>query len=188
MKTIEIDEEVHDYLKSKAEPFVDTPNSVLRRLLFFEQNLSQQTDLHRRSKEGTMIKDSGVTSEVFMSSFLRYRYGVEFRTRSPYRTMFESEKHLIYFQNFNKAGTDNLWYRLSESSLEVLRKSRKIALVCFTNPAEKIVYEIPIKEIDNQATVANWKREYYEVNIDPATSRWRDLEWSIQQYLIPIDA
>jgi len=32
--TIEVDEKVWDYLKSKAEPFEDTPNSVLNRLLF----------------------------------------------------------------------------------------------------------------------------------------------------------
>jgi Mrr N-terminal domain/SeqA protein N-terminal domain len=31
--TIRIDEELYAYLKEKAEPFVDTPNSVLRRLL-----------------------------------------------------------------------------------------------------------------------------------------------------------
>jgi hypothetical protein len=30
---IEIDDDVFDYLKSKAEPFIDTPNSVLRRVL-----------------------------------------------------------------------------------------------------------------------------------------------------------
>lgn len=30
---IELDQEIFDLLKSKAEPFVDTPNSVLRRLL-----------------------------------------------------------------------------------------------------------------------------------------------------------
>lgn len=32
-QTIEIDDEVYDRLKEVAEPFVDTPNSVLRRLL-----------------------------------------------------------------------------------------------------------------------------------------------------------
>jgi hypothetical protein len=31
---IEIDEKVWNYLKSKAEPFEDTPNSVLKRVLF----------------------------------------------------------------------------------------------------------------------------------------------------------
>lgn len=34
---IEIDEKVWDYLKSQAEPLIDTPNSVLRRLLFGEK-------------------------------------------------------------------------------------------------------------------------------------------------------
>lgn len=36
MHTIDIDQEVIDYLKSRAEPFTDTPNDVLRRLLFGE--------------------------------------------------------------------------------------------------------------------------------------------------------
>ena len=34
MHAIDIDQEVLDYLKSQAEPFTDTPNDVLRRLLF----------------------------------------------------------------------------------------------------------------------------------------------------------
>ena len=34
MHTIDIDQELLDYLKSQAEPFTDTPNDVLRRLLF----------------------------------------------------------------------------------------------------------------------------------------------------------
>jgi hypothetical protein len=33
---IEIDDDVFDYLKQEAEPFVDTPNTVLRRLLDLE--------------------------------------------------------------------------------------------------------------------------------------------------------
>jgi hypothetical protein len=33
VRTIEIDDEVFERLKDEAEPFVDTPNSVLRRLL-----------------------------------------------------------------------------------------------------------------------------------------------------------
>lgn len=33
MKKIEIDQEIFEFLKTKAEPFVDTPNDVLRRLL-----------------------------------------------------------------------------------------------------------------------------------------------------------
>lgn len=35
---IELDDDVFDYLKSHAEPFVDTPNTVLRRLLGLGQS------------------------------------------------------------------------------------------------------------------------------------------------------
>jgi len=38
MYKIEIDEEIWNFLKSKAEPFEDTPNSVLRRLVFGEKS------------------------------------------------------------------------------------------------------------------------------------------------------
>ena len=41
--TIEIDEGVWHHLQSHAEPFVDTPNSVLNRLLFGEKRLPQKT-------------------------------------------------------------------------------------------------------------------------------------------------
>jgi hypothetical protein len=40
MPKIEIDDEVFDYLKAKAEPFVDTPNLVLRRELFGRKTAS----------------------------------------------------------------------------------------------------------------------------------------------------
>jgi hypothetical protein len=38
MHSIEIDEKIWNYLKQHAEPFVDTPNSVLTRLLFDREN------------------------------------------------------------------------------------------------------------------------------------------------------
>lgn len=190
MVTIDIDEEVFNYLKALAEPFVDTPNTVLRRILLQNQQATNKPQLIMSTKVGSMMlpsKDSEAKSEVFMSSFLQYRYKEKFRTKSPYRTMFESDSYLIYFQNFNKAGSGNLWYRLSESSVKVLRKSSKLALVCFTNPAESIVYEIPMNDIDSQAKKANWQKDFFEVNIDPATSRWRDIDWNIGKYLVSIN-
>jgi hypothetical protein len=38
MHTIEVDDDVMDALKRKAEPFVDTPNTVLRRLLLVDRS------------------------------------------------------------------------------------------------------------------------------------------------------
>jgi len=189
MVSIEIDEDVFNHLKTLAEPFIDTPNTVLRRILLQNQQTASKPQMNMSTKVGAMklpSKDSEAKSEVFMSSFLQYRYKEKFRTKTPYRTMFESDNHLIYFQNFNKAGSGNLWYRLSESSVQVLRKSCKLALVCFTNPAENIVYEIPINDIYSQAKKANWQKDFFEVNIDPATSRWRDMDWNIEKYLVQI--
>lgn len=183
MVTIEIDEDVFNYLKSRAEPFVDTPNAVLRRLLF-PGELSQDETSTKNIAVSPVSKSLELSSEVFASSFLKNRYGEEFRAKTPFRTMFESEKHLIYFQNFNKRGTNNLWYRLSENSLNTLRKTNKIATVCFTNPSEKIIIEIPMKDIDKQIEKSSWKKEFLEVNIDPTNLRWRELDWSLQQYLV----
>jgi len=43
MHTIEIDENLWSYLQKHAEPFVDTPNSVLNRILFDTSNASSPT-------------------------------------------------------------------------------------------------------------------------------------------------
>jgi len=39
--TVELDDEVYGFLKCEAEPFVDTPNSVLRRLLGIDSTASR---------------------------------------------------------------------------------------------------------------------------------------------------
>ncbi|MCK9390240.1 MAG: hypothetical protein M0Q01_01565 [Syntrophales bacterium] len=182
MANIEIDDDVFNYLKSIAEPFVDTPNTVLRRLLLREEN-RQTSKSATQSTPSFSPERLAALTQVFMSSFLRERYGEEFRVKSPFRTMFESEKHLIYFQNFNKIGTTNLWYRLSESSLSTLRKSTKIAVVCFTNASEKIIIEVPMSDIDDRIAKSSWNKEFLEVNIDPTNLRWRELDWNLQSYL-----
>lgn len=41
-RTIRVDDEVYTQLQSRAEPFVDTPNSVLRRLLGLERRDTPQ--------------------------------------------------------------------------------------------------------------------------------------------------
>ena len=42
--TIRIDDDVYEWLKGEAEPFVDTPNSVLRRLLGLGSDRVQEAD------------------------------------------------------------------------------------------------------------------------------------------------
>jgi hypothetical protein len=184
MVTIEIDEDIFNYLKSLAEPFTDTPNTVLRRIIFPGAQAAQPVISTNYGTEKEYSKKTASSAHMFMAAFLQRRYGEKFRSRTPYRTMFESENYLVYFQNFNKAETVNLWYRLSEGSLDTLRKTAKSAMVCLTNPAANVVYEIPMRDIDIQVSKAKWEKVFLEVNIDPASSRWRELDWDIEKYLI----
>jgi hypothetical protein len=41
--SIELDEDIYEYLKSQAEPFADTPNTVLRRLLQLDDASEAET-------------------------------------------------------------------------------------------------------------------------------------------------
>ncbi len=65
MKTIEIDTQVFDVIKSNAEPFVDSPNSVLRRLLEVEGGggatptplVAAQPKVARRASPGSILPE-----------------------------------------------------------------------------------------------------------------------------------
>ena len=96
--------------------------------------------------------------------------------------MFESNNMLIYFQNFNKKN-DNLWYRVTKQPLQTLKNSSKRSFIGFTNPAEKIVYLIPLNDIEQAILESGWDRDYLEVNIDHLSHKWRELNWDIQSYL-----
>ncbi|MBI5101854.1 MAG: hypothetical protein HZB33_08495 [Nitrospirae bacterium] len=181
MKTIEIDDDVFNFLKLKAEPFIDTPNTVLRRILLPKESSRGLSSTHSHDIEPRCV--SQTTKEAFMHAYLKRRYPESFRVRSPYRTMFESEKRIVYFQNFNKQGAVNLWYRLSGKILEMLAEAKKPVFICFTNPADGVVYDIPLSDILSQSKKVNWNRADIEANIDTSNGRWRDLDWNINEYL-----
>lgn len=62
MPTIRIDDDVLDGLKSMAEPFSDTPNSVIRRLLEEHGHLAKPTS---RSRKDKVVKDEAIgNSEI----------------------------------------------------------------------------------------------------------------------------
>jgi len=174
---IEIDNEVFAFLEQNAKPFVDTPNTVLRRLLLKKESTYE---------EDVMSSLLGVKNKVSAGDFIRevlYKeFGEDFRRRRPYSYMFESNNLLIYFQNFNKKN-DTLWYTVSKQPLQVLKNSSKESFIGFTNPAEKFVYLFPLKDIERAILESGWDRDYLQVNIDHLSHRWRDLNWDIQNYL-----
>ena len=186
MKSISIDSEVYDFIKNNAEPFVDSPNSVLRRLLLGEAEVGSEADNtigYPQKGVVTSTKNVSGGAAKFVNQFLASRFDGEFSVRSPYRMMFESDNQIVYFQNFNKKGTSNLWYRLNPTPMSVLRSSEKEGFVCLTNPAEEFGFVLPLQEIEQHTKSVGWNRDELEVNIDPADSRWRELSWNLEPYL-----
>lgn len=64
---IDLDDDVFDFLKSNAEPFVDTPNTVLRRLLGMEGNRKPATTRAAPSA-GDAMPSSGRTPKSIKKS------------------------------------------------------------------------------------------------------------------------
>lgn len=185
--SIDVDQEIFEFLQRRATPFVDKPNDVLRRLLLEvgpEEPSLPQAPVRSTAEERALRRTGApVSADAFVSRVIRLQFGDGFRRRAPYRMMFESRDGLLYFQNFNKA-TDHLWYRVTENPWRDLAAARKKAWLCLSNPAEGYCYVIPVAEILAHVERAGWDRPYLEINLDPATSRWSELDWRLDDYLI----
>ena len=183
MTTIEIDDEVFEYLQNKAIPLVDTSNAVLRRLLFGE-NPSKGNN-HSLSIEPNIVPktDQSKSTDQFIKTVLQSEFQESFKIKSPYRFMFESENYLVYFQNFNKP-SQNLWFRITEKPFKRLKDTKnKRSFISLTNPSGSIAYVMPMEDILKEIGVSGWARNYLEVNIDFKNSRWRELDWYIGKYM-----
>ena len=186
MIQIEIDQEVFDFLQKNAMPFVDTPNTVIKRLL----KISGIPSINIKLKEGPiMLQHDSKTAKQRTNEFVQEVLSSEkfsketFQKKIPYQYMRESDNNLIYFQNFNKESA-TLWYRVSGEALSILKSSNKKSFLCLTNPAEWIAYLIPVSDIEQRIESSNWKRYELEINIDHLANRWRELDWNIKEYLI----
>lgn len=183
MRSIEVDEEVYKYLSNLAKPFVDKPNDVLRRILLKDHSTCSEND-QTREDSAVMPQKKKISNGEFVQSFLEKQYQEDFDRIPPYRTLFESSRVIIFFRNFSKSNPNNLWYRIEKEPLDKMRKSSKEPIICFTNPAEGLVLEVPLEKIDAQAKQVNWIRNDYEVNIEPETLYWRELKLNLKKYRI----
>ena len=182
MKKIEIDEDIFNFLKEHAEPLADSPNSVLRRLLFGEKPVKGG---ERRGERGFKIGMTGQRSPGdFIDWVLRNKFDEQFNIYPAYRMMYESDGQIVFFQYLNKGDSKNLWFHLRSKPLEVMRSSNKKAYVCLTIPADGYGYLIPLDEVDIHVLSAKWSRSYLEVNIDPSDNRWRELDWKLDEYKV----
>ena len=74
MHSIEVDDGVFKYLQSKAEPFIDTPNSVLNKLFFGEKETEKKKKEQSISVRGLPKSLSyilEVVSEIELSGYSR---------------------------------------------------------------------------------------------------------------------
>ncbi|MCK9418286.1 MAG: hypothetical protein M0R70_02790 [Nitrospirae bacterium] len=174
MKKIEIDDDVFSFLQKHANPLIDSPNQVLRRLLFGEKE-------HTAVKESSG-KLSGDLKSIFIQGVVKKELGKNYKKIPPNRFMYESADKLIYLQNFDKSSV-KLWYRINKNQFDLLKKVTKKAFLGLTNPADKFAYIFPIKDIEQRIKEVKWTRDYLEANIDYASSRWVELDWRIEKYL-----
>lgn len=199
---IEIDNDVFEFLQKRAVPFVDNPNSVLRRLLLHEKTGSEdQKEAQMPTEKLYSIfkpKSSDVITDMplkslqdredkngfadFISFILKEEFKEEFHKKASYRMMFESSGYLVYMQNFNKE-SDRMWFSIMEKPLAELKKTEKKAFICLTNPAKHIAYMIPVKDIEEQIRKSGWSRNHLTANINHRSSRWIELNWNIKDYL-----
>lgn len=180
MVKIDVDSEVFGFLQEHARPFMDTPNDVLRRLLLARESKFKRRFASAYNPEQPLTLGSS-SAEAYVRAFLTSHFGSGFERRSPYRMMFESQDSLVYFQNFNKE-SDHLWYRVNEKPWKELRASRKEAWIVLTNPAGRFGFALPVADLKDRIQRANWSRNYLEINIDPSTSRWSELDWNLTKY------
>jgi hypothetical protein len=85
---IEVDDQVFDYLKAEAEPFVDTPNTVLRRLLGLDS--ARATIASAPSPNGSPAKTANANRRGRKS---RGKSSAAKRTRAASGTLLPEERY-----------------------------------------------------------------------------------------------
>ena len=183
MTKIDVDDQVYGALKKMAEPFVDSPNTVLRRLLDLDGAAARTSP--RQSQKGSASRQRTQTGEIrskqFVEEVLAQEFGRDFNRRGRFVYMLESKNRQVYFQNFN-AAYDNAWYRVVAAARRELENSKKETFICLTVPAMGEYYLIPFEHIKVQIKRGQWERPDLEVNIDRLRSYWRELKWDIGEY------
>lgn len=210
---IEVDGEVWAFLQREAEPLIDSPNDVLRRLLLGGARRTSRSSGARGGRRdqrepyaamGAERRAPGGLSPRRMGKLLVARefggehFGRAAASRGGFRTMFESNSRLVYFLNFNKPGARNLLFRVTASAVETLmdeeENGEKTAYVIFSWPAERVAWVIPVRDLLERYRMAAGegpRSEDLVVNLDPERNRLRESslpgEWDISEYRREID-
>src|ERR1043166_3598413 len=133
MTKIDVDDEVYGALKKMAEPFVDSPNTVLRRLLNLNgpatEALVKPSQVESVPRQ--RAQNGEIRSKQFVEEVLAQEFGRDFNRHGRFVYMLESKRCQVYFQNFN-ASYDNAWYRIVATARQELENSKKKTFICLT--------------------------------------------------------
>jgi hypothetical protein len=184
--SIQIDEEIFSFLQQRVRPLLDTPNDVLRRLLL--EKVPAATPKPATPKLATpsaVPSNQGMDSKQFVDLILRKHFDGNFKLVGRYKFMFESVKHLAYFENFNLERKE-LFYRIRKEPWLDLSQSHKSAWLCLTYPPEKYAYIIPIDAVNEKAHQCGYEITDMEISLYPQIphneTRWRQFNWDIEAY------
>lgn len=109
MHTIEIDNDIYSLLQQKAEPFIDSPNTVLRKLLL-NMSSSEITTSKRvvnKTSPAFVREVDTLSTEAYIRRVWKEKFNATPRQVKTFRMMYESTTDVVYFQNFNKNGAEN---------------------------------------------------------------------------------
>ncbi|MCB2200230.1 hypothetical protein KQI63_12535 [bacterium] len=180
MHRIDVDDEVFEFIKSNAEPFVDTdPNKVLRRLLLGASRKENAMKARPETNRGEKPKTA-----VYVSKVLEKEFSGHFRVVGRRRLMLNNGRHVVYFQNFNSTVTP-YWYRLEKTAITQMQEKGLESWVVLTNPAENWYFMIPLKTIVSKVESHGYHKEDLEINLAFRLDRWfwTGLDWDITEYM-----
>jgi len=185
MPTIDIEEDVYEALKGMAEPFIDTPSTVLRRLLKLgKYNTGDGSNIAAPAKPASRVTlpEPETRTRHFVERVLTTEFGRDLQRRGRFTYMFENKNDLVYFQNFNSSAYDVAWYRITPAAREELQKTTRDAYLCLTVPVEQEYYLIPFTDVAQRVKQTGWQRPELEINLDRVKSTWLQLKWDVSQY------
>ena len=178
MPKIEIDNDVMEHLKSKAEPFIDTPNTVLRRELGLNKTKVNKNRIDNSAGEA-------IDSDKFVKKIIKEYFGYKERPIKVgrYQYLFNLDNKLVYFQNYNNHPKTYLWYRLKSNALKKLKNNNGSEII-FTYPIERVFYTVNVSHLFEKLEQNQWSGNDIEVSIDPEQGYWLQLDWRLNKVQI----
>ena len=184
MFKIEIDKDVYVFLQKSAQPFEDTPNTVLRRILLEgnsgTNNIVLTANIENRAEYRTSEKKPG---KIKITDLLQQTVGQSDWIRvGRQRNLYENEKERIYVLRFDKSKTPNLWFRIPPIAYDLLTETRKKSYFLFVNQADRYFFQVPMSDLDKKVSDKGIAFLPETINIDPAKKKLRELDWDISAY------